>query len=149
MLDKLIAHQTHLMQISARVDFHFYHPAFDLFYIAMGEHIFRQKLLPGIDYLCALLKPHLADGGMSATLAASLMDTSLRTLQRRLSASGTTYRTVVDELRFNEAKKLLENTSARVIDIAAAVGFDDPAHFARMFRRVGGLSPREFRNSMC
>jgi len=63
-------------------------------------------------------------------------------------ASGTTYRAVIDELRFNEAKELLEHTSARVIDVAGAVGFDDPAHFARMFRRVGGLSPREFRNAM-
>ena len=73
---------------------------------------------------------------------------SIGSLARRLSASGTTYRAVVDELRFNESKKLLENTDAPVIDIAAAVGFDDPAHFTRMFRRVGGLSPREFRNTI-
>ena len=76
------------------------------------------------------------------------MGTSSRTMKRRLAVSGTTYRAVVDELRFNEAKELLANTSARVIDVASAVGFDDPSHFARMFRRVGGLSPREFRKTL-
>jgi transcriptional regulator GlxA family with amidase domain len=55
---------------------------------------------------------------------------------------------VVDELRFNEARKLLENSSERVIDVAGAVGFEDPANFGRMFRRVAGLSPREFRRSL-
>ena len=76
------------------------------------------------------------------------MDTSVRTLKRRLLASGTTYRMVADELRFTEAKKFLEETNLRVIDIAAAVGFDDPTHFARMFRRIGGISPREFRKNL-
>ncbi|MGI9241221.1 MAG: helix-turn-helix transcriptional regulator, partial [Verrucomicrobiales bacterium] len=82
-----------------------------------------------------------------ATLAASLMDTSVRTLARRLADSGTSYRSLVDELRFAEAKTLLSRPDTRVTDVAAAVGFEDPSHFARMFRRVGGLSPREFMRS--
>lgn len=98
--------------------------------------------------LAALLEPYLASGGLSESLAASLMDTSLSTLKRRLSASGTTYRVVVDELRFKRAKELLEDTDAQIIDVASAVGFDDPSHFANMFRRVSGLSPREFRKNM-
>jgi AraC-like DNA-binding protein len=101
-----------------------------------------------VDTLGALLKPYVSSGRLSAPFAARLMDTSLRTLKRRLAASGATYRAVIDELRFREAKKLLENTSARVIDVAGAVGFDDPAHFARMFRRVAGLSPRQFRHHL-
>ena len=98
--------------------------------------------------LAALLEPYLPSGGLSEPLAASLMHTSLSTLKRRLSASGTTYRVVVDELRFKRAKELLEDTDARIIDVASAVGFDDPSHFANMFRRVSGLSPREFRKNM-
>jgi AraC-like DNA-binding protein len=100
-----------------------------------------------VDTIRALLKPHLSSGRVSAPLAATLMDTSVRTLERRLSACGTTYRAMVDELRFREARRLLEETSERIIDIAGVVGFDDPAHFTRMFRRVGGLSPREFREA--
>jgi len=99
------------------------------------------------DTLSALLKPYLSHGYPSARLAASLMGTSLRTLHRKLSASGLSYQTVVDELRFGTARDLLENTDAKVIDVAGAVGFDDQSHFSRMFRRIAGLSPREFRKS--
>ncbi len=111
------------------------------------DSLFLTARFDYVDSLRALLKPHLAGGHLSETRAASLMDTSLRTLKRRLSASGTTYREVVDTLRFTEARELLESTGTRIIDVAAAVGFDDPAHFARMFRRVAGVTPREFRKA--
>ena len=68
-------------------------------------------------------------------------------LARRLAEAGTTYRALVDELRFTEARKLLQAPKARITDAAAAVGFDDPSHFARMFHRIGGISPREFRKA--
>ena len=100
-----------------------------------------------VDTLRALLKPYLAGGYPSAQLAASLMDTSPRTLARRLATSGVTYRAVVDGLRFDSARELLENGDEKIGHVASAVGFNDPAHFARMFRRVGGLSPREFRKA--
>jgi AraC-like DNA-binding protein len=99
------------------------------------------------DTLRELLKPHLAQGYPTARLAAALMDTSLRTLARRLSESGVGYRTLIDELRFDSARELLRTSGARISDVADAVGFEDPTHFTRMFRRVGGLTPREFRNA--
>jgi AraC-like DNA-binding protein len=101
-----------------------------------------------VDTLRALLKPFLSSDCLSAPLAASLMDTSVSTLYRRLSAAGTTYHGVVDELRFDASKELLQNTSIKIIDVAGAVGFDDAANFARMFRRISGLSPREFRTAV-
>tara|TARA_R110002096_G_scaffold140901_6_gene295599 strand:- start:246 stop:1205 length:960 start_codon:yes stop_codon:yes gene_type:complete len=112
-----------------------------------GPLILTDKL----DYsetLRLLLQPYLPEGYPRALLAASLMDTSERTLDRRLSESGLTYRAVIDGLRFDEAKKLLEQTDAQIVDVAAAVGFEDPANFSRMFRRIGGLSPREFRRTL-
>lgn len=100
-----------------------------------------------VDTLRLLLRPYLSDGYPSATLAASLMGTSVRTLYRRLSEASLTYRKVIDELRFSEAKELLQSTEDKITGISEAVGFDDPTHFARMFRRIGGLSPREFRKA--
>ena len=101
-----------------------------------------------VDTLRALLEAHLPGGGVSEALAASLMGTSVSTLKRRLSDAGTNYRAVVDQLRFNKAKELLEHTSEQIVNVAAAVGFDDPSHFTRMFRRVSGVSPREVRKNM-
>ena len=100
------------------------------------------------DTLSLLIRPYLPEGYPHAPLAASLIDTSVRTLERRLSECGTSYRALIDGLRFDDAKKLLEQTDAPIIDVAAAVGFEDPANFARMFRRVGGLYPREYRKTL-
>ena len=75
------------------------------------------------------------------------MDTSVRTLARGLRDCGVTYRAVVDRVRFDKAKELLRDTDLRITDVAIAVGFDDSTNFARMFRRIGGLSPLQFRRA--
>ena len=100
-----------------------------------------------VDTLVALLKAYLADGYPSARDAASLMGTSERTLARALSSGGLTYGAVIDEVRFSVSAELLRKTDARISEISLSVGFDDPAHFARMFRRIAGLSPREYRGA--
>jgi len=65
----------------------------------------------------------------------------------RHSACGLTYGTLIDEVRFAEAKKLLKKPGTRIEDVAISVGFDDQSNFTRMFRRVDGLSPGEFRKA--
>ena len=101
-----------------------------------------------IDTLRFLLKPYLLDGYPDRRLAATLSGSSVRTLNRRLMESGLTYRAFIDEIRFAEAKNLLENTDEPIIDVAYAVGFEDTGNFTRMFRRVAGLTPVEFRKSV-
>jgi two-component system response regulator YesN len=44
-----------------------------------------------------------------------------------------------------QAKRLLANPSMPVADVAAAVGFNDPSYFTRVFRRQEGVSPSEYR----
>ena len=48
-------------------------------------------------------------------------------------------------LRVQHACQLLSYTSQRIQEVAFAVGFEDPFHFSRVFRRFMGMSPREFR----
>jgi AraC-like DNA-binding protein len=64
-----------------------------------------------------------------------------------LASAGTTYSDVVEAARFEVAADMLEDPDQKIIDVALAVGFDDPSHFARAFRRVSGLNPRQFRTS--
>ncbi len=115
--------------------------------MAVADDPVLNKNFDYIDTLRAVLKSYLPDGYPSARFAAELMDVSERTLARRLSASGLTYGTLIDEVRFAEAKKLLLKPGVRIEDVAISIGFDDQSNFTRMFRRVGGLSPREFRKA--
>lgn len=49
------------------------------------------------------------------------------------------------ELRLNRAKDLLRNTNLPVKRICTMLGFSDPFHFSRFFKRRMGLSPRQWR----
>jgi AraC-like DNA-binding protein len=93
-----------------------------------------------------LLRPYMSERIPTKQFSARLMETSERTLSRRLSASGLTYRALIDELIFEEAKDLLRGSQLSIREIAARVGYSDPAHFTRTFYRISGLTPSEFRN---
>lgn len=95
--------------------------------------------------LSLLIKPYLSQGYPSSRFAATLAETSERTLSRRLSECGTGYQSLVDELRFDLARKLLLESDAPIRDVSTAMGFSDPANFSRLFRRLSGISPRQFR----
>lgn len=47
--------------------------------------------------------------------------------------------------RVARAKELLRASEARVLDVAVACGFKSQQHFARIFRRMCGASPTEYR----
>jgi AraC-like DNA-binding protein len=48
-------------------------------------------------------------------------------------------------LRMRRASRLLANTSMSVKEIAAALGYDDPFYFSRLFKSVHGTAPSEYR----
>lgn len=51
----------------------------------------------------------------------------------------------VTALRMEEAKHLMATTDKKRYEVAYAVGYESPEHFSRMFKRVLGLTPAEFR----
>jgi len=48
-------------------------------------------------------------------------------------------------LRLEKARRLLRETNRSVIEIGLDVGYTSPSHFAQIFRREVGISPREYR----
>jgi transcriptional regulator GlxA family with amidase domain len=69
-----------------------------------------------------------------------------RSLKRRFTtATGSTLITYVQNLRIEEAKRLLESKAIAADDIAAQVGYENPAFFRRLFKRCTGLTPGAYR----
>ncbi|MBQ7755355.1 MAG: helix-turn-helix transcriptional regulator, partial [Clostridia bacterium] len=59
-----------------------------------------------------------------------------------------TFYDALNEIRVREAKRLLADPKLRVGDIGALVGYQDSAHFARVFKKLTGMSANEYRNSL-
>jgi len=69
-----------------------------------------------------------------------------RTFKRRFrAATGHTPVGYVQALRIEEAKQQLETTSLPTDAIGAAVGYEDPAFFRRLFKRHTGITPGRYR----
>ncbi|MGY2906221.1 AraC family transcriptional regulator [Bradyrhizobium sp. URHC0002] len=68
-----------------------------------------------------------------------------RTLNRRLEADGTSFRTLVNEARFSVSRQLLSGTKMDVADISLALGYADPSGFTHAFQRWSGMAPIEWR----
>ena len=68
-----------------------------------------------------------------------------RTLSRRLKGGGMGYRAITNEIRFEIARQLLEDTRCRSAQIAAALGYSEASAFTRAFRRWSGQTPTAWR----
>jgi YesN/AraC family two-component response regulator len=66
-------------------------------------------------------------------------------LRRHLQAEGTSYQSILDDVRCNLAKHYLQDTRMTGEDIATALGFSDSANFRHAFHKWASQSPSEFR----
>jgi transcriptional regulator GlxA family with amidase domain len=69
-----------------------------------------------------------------------------RTLKRRFkAATGTTLINYLQNLRVEAAKRLLESGQQPVDDISVEIGYEDASFFRRLFKRLTGLTPSQYR----
>lgn len=56
------------------------------------------------------------------------------------------FKTYVNQIRINEAKRLLKETDLNSSEIAYAVGFSSPGSFNRVFKNLTGKTPSDFKD---
>ena len=108
----------------------------------MIERGVRQRRLP---HSVAYIREHFAEEIDKTALAE--MD-GLRPSQYHLvfrNVMGCTPAGYIASLRMMKARRLLLDPEMPVGEVAQACGYDDPLYFSRVFRRVCGVSPSEYR----
>jgi len=92
-----------------------------------------------------ILRSALLTDQAGAEQIAALFSMHVRTLSRRLEDFGTSFQELVDEVRFEIARQMLEDTSLEVGQIAEALGYARASAFTRAFRRWSGTTPAAWR----
>ncbi|QAY70745.1 AraC family transcriptional regulator [Xylanimonas protaetiae] len=94
-----------------------------------------------VQYLREHLAEPLSVTGLASSVALSTSHFSAL-FKRHTGQSVLRYLTM---LRMARARELLHITTWTVAAVAAEVGYPDPFYFARQFKKVHGVSPREYR----
>jgi transcriptional regulator GlxA family with amidase domain len=104
---------------------------------------------PHADSVVRMCEQWLNDHFYEADAISQVMELSNipeRTLKRRFKmATGTTFIEYLQNLRIEEAKRLLESGPLTVDQISLEVSYEDPSFFRRLFKRSTGLTPSQYR----
>lgn len=114
----------------------------------LEERIHQMKSSQGSEFsddIRRLLRTRLTRTRCSAEDIAELLTMHRRTLSRRLKDSGMGYRAIANEVRFEIARQLLQDTEVPLGQIAAALGYSEASAFTRAFRRWSGQTPTAWR----
>ncbi|MDB2386217.1 helix-turn-helix domain-containing protein [Shewanella sp.] len=87
---------------------------------------------------------------ISLTELAHAAHLSISALERRFSKHlGQTPKQFINEVRLENARRLLIETNDGIANIAQETGFNDHSYFSRQFQRLFGKSPSKFRQEHC
>ena len=84
----------------------------------------------------------------TASEVATQLNMSPRTLHRRLTAEGTSFQQLKDELRREVAVHYIQRDELSIDAIAAVMGFQDNSAFYRSFKKWTGTSPGQYRQQL-
>lgn len=87
----------------------------------------------------------LSTGEARQDLVAAALGMSSRTLARRLSEEGTSFKGIVETLREALAGRYLRDSDMSLTEIAFLLGYSDASSFSTAYRRWTGKPPREVR----
>ena len=106
-----------------------------------GIHSNADQLLKEVHQLIA---ESLPSGIPSIIQVSEYLGMSARTLKRRLSDKGHTFRDYVQNIQQEVATSLIRNSSQSMAEIAFQTGFSEQSAFNRAFKRWTGQSPLDY-----
>jgi AraC-like DNA-binding protein len=101
------------------------------------------RLQPGLRYVAQHYHERVSARDAARSCRLSRFDFS----RKFRAAFGITFREYLLRARIDEARRLLMGGAISVTGVAYSVGFNDGSHFARIFRRLTGVLPSEYRDN--
>ncbi|MDE2436720.1 MAG: AraC family transcriptional regulator [Sphingomonadales bacterium] len=95
----------------------------------------------------AAIQQNIEAGPVRLEQIASLLELSRHGLQGQLRSAGTSFQAQLDDVRFELGRRYLRETRLAVAEIAAILGYAEPAVFTRAFARRAGVTPRRWRQA--
>lgn len=124
-------------------------PSLQLVMHARAEERLAQLARPAdlVSRLRSLLLHRPAAHVPDMTVAARHLGVSVRSLRRRLSDDGISYRALTQDLQHERACMLLRNPELTLQAVADTLGFSELVAFHRAFKRWSGMTPGEYRSA--
>lgn len=94
-----------------------------------------------------ILKRSLTSGRLHIQAVASELGMSDRTLQRRLTDEGTTFKHLLTQARHEQSREYLADHKLDIKEVAFLVGYEDQNSFYRAFRTWEGSTPSKWRSN--
>lgn len=120
------------------------------------EILFEQQI---VDYLARIDKDDITGRTQSAIFSqlpsgkasieeiAAKLNTSTRTLRRKLKEAGVSYKELLAETRRELGERYIRDSSLSLTEVAFMLGFSDSSSFSRAFKTWTGQTPSAFRIS--
>ncbi|WP_424323972.1 AraC family transcriptional regulator [Gordonia sp. (in: high G+C Gram-positive bacteria)] len=91
-----------------------------------------------------LIATLLPEAHCSVDRVAHTLNLDRRTMHRRLSATGDSYSSILDQVRSEQATAAILKERSTLTEIATEMGFSELSAFSRWFRQRFGVSPRQW-----
>ncbi|MCP4383031.1 MAG: AraC family transcriptional regulator [Hyphomicrobiales bacterium] len=91
-----------------------------------------------------ILHHQMLEAGISLEQTAKTLGLGVRSLQRRLSETGVSFRSLSNRARVQKSTELLRTGEHSITAIANELGYSSPNNFTRAFKAQVGLPPRAY-----
>lgn len=109
----------------------------------LGE---QQRSRPITEIIKWIIKRSLTGGRPEIQTVARELGMSNRTLQRRLTDEGSSFKHLLTEVRHEQAREYLADISLDIKEVAFLIGYEDQNSFYRAFRHWEGATPSDWRS---
>ncbi len=107
--------------------------------------------LPQVEEIVEQVRKHIAhllrQGEPDIAQVADLLCYSRRTLQRRLTEAGTSFRAELNTVRHELARSYLQDARLHIVEIALMLGYSEHSAFTRAYKEWTGKTPQQERAS--